>query len=147
MEKTLVIIKPDSVCKKVTGDIIKAFDGQDLKLSAMKMVRPSKQDIERFYSVHKDQPFFNPLVDFMACGPIVVCVWQSENAVLRVREFIGSTDSKTAKAGTIRNLFGTNNRKNAVHASDSVENAEKEIAFFFKPEEILEYDYNAWIDK
>jgi len=83
----------------------------------------------------------------MDCAPIVVCVWESENAVSKVRNFIGATDSQKAEKGTIRNLFGTNNRKNAVHASDSLENAEREISFFFKPEEILNYNYDAWISK
>lgn len=83
----------------------------------------------------------------MNCGPIVVCVWQSENVVSKVRSFIGATDSQKAETGTIRNLFGTNNRKNAVHASDSIDNAKNEIAFFFNSDEILNYDYDAWINK
>jgi nucleoside-diphosphate kinase len=147
MENTLVIIKPDAVSKKVVGDIIKAFDDFGLKLVALKMIKPSKETIEQFYSIHKGKVFFEPLVEFMNCGPIVVCVWQSDNVVSKVRDFIGATDSQKAESGTIRNLFGTNNRKNAVHASDSTENAKNEIAFFFKPEEILEYNYNAWINK
>ncbi len=147
MENTLVIIKPDAVGKKVVGDIIKAFDNFGLKLVALKMIKPSKETIEQFYSVHKGKVFFEPLVEFMNCGPIVVCVWQSENVVSKVRSFIGATDSQKAETGTIRNLFGTNNRKNAVHASDSIENAKNEIAFFFKSDEILNYDYDAWINK
>ena len=147
MENTLVIIKPDAVGKKVVGDIIKAFDNFGLKLVALKMIKPSKETIEQFYSVHKGKVFFEPLVEFMNCGPIVVCVWQSKDVVSKVRSFIGATDSQKAESGTIRNLFGTNNRKNAVHASDSVENAKNEIDFFFKPEEILDYNYDAWISK
>jgi len=147
MEKTLVIIKPDAVGKKAVGSIIKAFDDFGLKLAALKMIKPSRNVIEQFYSIHKGKPFFQPLVEFMDCAPIVVCVWESENAVSKVRNFIGATDSQKAEKGTIRNLFGTNNRKNAVHASDSLENAENEISFFFKPEEILNYNYDAWISK
>ena len=138
MERTLVIIKPDAVSKKYIGDIIKIFDQYKFDLVALKMIRPSRENIEEFYSIHKDKEFFKPLIKFMLSGPIVVCVWQAENIVLKVREIIGSTDSKQAKPGTIRNLFGTDGRINAVHASDSVENANKEICFFFEKEEIIE---------
>ncbi|MCL1972225.1 MAG: nucleoside-diphosphate kinase [Endomicrobia bacterium] len=144
MEKTCVIIKPDGVCKKVSGDIIKKFDGEGLKLVAMRMVRPARQVMESFYSVHKDREFFKPLIDFVCSAPLVVMAWEDDNAVSKVRGIIGSTNSKEAASGTIRNMFGTDNRRNVVHASDSVENAQKEIAFFFNPEDIMEYDYNDW---
>ncbi len=136
MEKTLVIIKPDAVEKKYAGDIIKFFYEHGINLVALKMLRPSRQNIEDFYSVHKDKEFFNPLVEFMISGPIIVCVLQAENVILKVRRIIGATDSKKAESGTIRNLFGTDGRRNAVHASDCLENALKETAFFFKKEEI-----------
>ena len=138
MEKTLVIIKPDAVAKKCAGDIIKIFYGNELELVGLKMISPAKEIMEKFYSVHKEKDFFKPLVEFMVSGKIIICVWRGYNAVLKVREIIGSTDSRQAKAGTIRNLFGTDGRVNAVHASDSLENAEKEISFFFKEEEIFE---------
>ncbi|MFA7073595.1 MAG: nucleoside-diphosphate kinase [Endomicrobiaceae bacterium] len=138
MEKTLVIIKPDAVKSRCAGDIIKIFYGNNLELIGLKMIRPSKTVIENFYSVHKEKDFFKPLVEFMISGKIIVCIWSGDNAVFKVREIIGSTDSRQAKAGTIRNLFGTNGRVNAVHASDSLENAEKEISFFFEKTEIFE---------
>ncbi|MCL2145195.1 MAG: nucleoside-diphosphate kinase [Endomicrobia bacterium] len=144
MEKTCVIIKPDGVCKKVSGDIIKKFDGEGLKLVAVRMIKPEKQVMENFYSVHKDREFFKPLVDFVCSAPVIVMVWEDENAVAKVRGIVGSTNSKEAADGTLRNIFGTDNRRNVVHASDSAENAQKEIAFFFKPEEIAQYDYNDW---
>ena len=131
MEKTCVIIKPDGVCKKVSGDIIKKFDGEGLKLVAVRMVKPEKQVMENFYSVHKDREFFRPLIDFVCSAPVIVMVWEDENAVAKVRGIVGSTNSKEAVGGTIRNIFGTDNRRNVVHASDSAENAQKEIAFFF----------------
>lgn len=138
MKKTLIIIKPDAVGKKYLGDIIKIFYGNGLNLVALKMLRPQKETIEEFYSVHKGKEFFKHLVEFMVSGKIVVSVWEGENAVFRGREIVGATDSKQAKSGTVRNLFGTDNRRNAVHASDSDENAEKEISFFFAKDEIIE---------
>ena len=144
MEKTCVIIKPDGVCKKISGDIIKKFDTEGLKLVAMRMVRPARQIMESFYSAHKDREFFKPLIDFVCSAPLIVMAWEDDNAVSKVRSIIGSTNSKEAAAGTVRNMFGTDNRRNVVHASDSAENARKEIDFFFKPEEIMEYDYSDW---
>lgn len=144
MERTCVIIKPDGVCKKVSGDIIKRFDGEGLKLVGLKMVRPSRQAMENFYAVHKERDFFKPLIDFICSAPIIVMAWECENAVAKVRNIIGATNSKEAAAGTLRNMFGTDNRRNVVHASDSVENAKKEISVFFGPEEIMRYEYNDW---
>jgi nucleoside-diphosphate kinase len=144
MERTCVIIKPDGVCKKVSGDIIKRFDSEGLKLTGLKMLRPARQDMENFYSVHKERDFFKHLIDFMCSAPVIVMVWEDENAVAEVRKIIGATNSKEAAEGTLRNIFGTDYRRNVVHASDSAENAEKEISVFFKPEEIMQYGYCDW---
>lgn len=144
MEKTCIIIKPDGVCKKVSGDIIKRFYSEGLKLIALKMARPEREVIEQFYEVHKEKEFFKPLVDFMCSAPIIVMVWEGENAVATVRRVIGSTNSKEAAEGTLRNMFGTDGRRNIVHASDSAENAEKEISVFFDEKNIMRYDYNDW---
>ena len=143
-EKTLVIIKPDGVCGKFSGDIIKRFDAEGLKLTALKMLKLSKESAESFYSVHKGKEFFEPLIKFMCSAPVIAMVWEAESAVAKTRSIIGATNSKEAAAGTLRNMFGTDGRRNVVHASDSPENAEKEISFFFKPEEVMKYDYKDW---
>ncbi|MDR1195712.1 MAG: nucleoside-diphosphate kinase [Endomicrobium sp.] len=144
MEKTCVIIKPDGVCKKVSGEIISKLYSQGLKLIALKMIVPSRKTMEEFYGVHKDKDFFKPLIDFICSAPLIAMVWEDENAVAKVRSIAGATNPKEASAETLRRIFGTNNRKNAVHASDSAENALKEISILFKSEEIAQYDYSDW---
>ena len=144
MEKTCVIIKPDGVCKKVSGDIIKRFDSEGLKLVAIRMVKPQRAAFERFYAVHKEREFFGQLVNFMCSAPVIVMAWEGRDAVASVRQIIGATNSKEAAEGTLRNMFGTDGRKNVVHASDSVENAAKEIAIFFSEEDLMQYDYSDW---
>ncbi len=144
MERTCVIIKPDGVCKKVSGDIIKRFDAEGLKLTAMRMVKPERAVIEAFYAVHKDKDFFIPLVNFMCSAPLIVMAWEDEGAVSKVRKIIGATNSKDAAEGTLRNMFGTDGRKNIVHASDSPENAQKELAVFFSEKDFMKYNYNDW---
>lgn len=144
MERTCVIAKPDSVSKKVVGEIIKRLESEGLKLLGMKMLYPPKDVIEGFYEVHKGKPFFPPFISFMTSGPIVVMAWEGENAVTHVRSVIGATNSKDAAPGTLRNLYGTDNRRNLVHASDSVENGLREINYYFKPEEVISYDPELW---
>lgn len=147
MERTCVIVKPDGVGKKVIGDIIRRFESESLQLVGMKMIKPSKETMEEFYSVHKGRPFYEPLLKFMTCGPIVVTAWKGDNAIARVRGIIGATNSKEAAPGTLRQLFGTDNRRNVVHASDSPENGRKETSFFFTDQEIIDYGYDDWKDK
>jgi nucleoside-diphosphate kinase len=147
MERTCVIIKPDGVGKKKVGEIIKRFESEGLKLVAMKMARPDRATLEEFYAVHKGKHFFEPFINFLSSGPIVICGWEGQNAISNVRSIIGDTDSKKAKPGTLRGQFGTDNRRNLVHASDSPENAAREINFFFKPGEILEYSPEDWETK
>jgi len=137
MEKTLSIIKPDAVAKNVIGKIIDRFESNGLRIAAMKKLRLSRADAEAFYAVHKDRPFFGELVEFMVSGPVVVSVLEGENAVAKNRELMGATDPKEAAAGTIRADFAESIDANAVHGSDSLENAEKEIAFFFAQREIV----------
>jgi nucleoside-diphosphate kinase len=136
MEQTLSIIKPDAVAKGVIGKILDRFESNGLKIAAMKKVQLSRQDAEAFYAVHKARPFFNDLVDFMVSGPVVVSVLEGENAVLKNRELMGATNPKEAAPGTIRADFAENIDANAVHGSDSLENAAIEIAFFFSGREI-----------
>jgi nucleoside-diphosphate kinase len=136
MEQTLSIIKPDAVAKNVIGKIVDRFESNNLKIAAMKRVQLSEQDASEFYSVHKERPFFKDLVEFMISGPVVVMVLEGENAVLRNRELMGATNPKEAEAGTIRADFADSIDANAVHGSDSLENAEIEIKFFFSGREI-----------
>lgn len=144
MERTCVIVKPDGVGKGVAGEIIKRMEREGLRLIGLKMLRPSKETVEGFYEVHRGKPFFPPFINFMTSGPILVSAWKGEGAVAHVRSVIGATNSKDAAPGTLRNAFGTDNRRNLVHASDSPQNAEREIAYYFKPEELFEYDPAAW---
>ena len=137
MEQTLSIIKPDAVAKNVVGKILDRFESAGLRIAATKKVQLSRADAEAFYAVHKDRPFFGELVDFMVSGPVVVSVLEGENAVAKNRELMGATDPKEAAPGTIRADFADSIDANAVHGSDSLENAEIEIAFFFAKREIL----------
>ncbi|MBX0484235.1 nucleoside-diphosphate kinase [Campylobacter jejuni] len=136
MEKTLSIIKPDAVKKGVIGKILDRFESNGLRIAAMKKVQLSKEQAENFYAVHKERPFFKDLVEFMISGPVVVSVLEGEGAVLKNRDLMGATNPKEAKARTIRADFAESIDANAVHGSDSLENAKIEIEFFFKPNEI-----------
>ncbi|AON66527.1 nucleoside-diphosphate kinase [Campylobacter jejuni] len=136
MEKTLSIIKPDAVKKGVIGKILDRFESNGLRIAAMKKVQLSKEQAENFYAVHKERPFFKDLVEFMISGPVVVSILEGEGAVLKNRDLMGATNPKEAKAGTIRADFAESIDANAVHGSDSLENAKIEIDFFFKPNEI-----------
>ncbi len=137
MEQTLSIIKPDAVAKNVIGKIIDRFESNGLRIAAMKKIKLTKEDAAKFYEVHKERPFFNDLCEYMSSGPVVVMVLEGENAVAKNRELMGATDPKEAKPGTIRADFAESIEANAVHGSDSLENAKKEIAFFFAQREIL----------
>ncbi|MFA5233079.1 MAG: nucleoside-diphosphate kinase [Sulfurimonas sp.] len=136
MERTLSIIKPDAVAKGVIGKILDRFETDGLKIAATKKLQLSRADAEAFYAVHSERPFFNDLVDFMISGPVVVSVLVGKNAMARNRDLMGATNPKEAEAGTIRADFAENIDANAVHGSDSVENAAVEIAFFFSEREI-----------
>ncbi|CAE10994.1 nucleoside-diphosphate kinase [Wolinella succinogenes] len=136
MEQTLSIIKPDAVAKNVVGKIIDRFESNGLKVAAAKRLQLSRADAEQFYAVHKERPFFKDLVDFMVSGPVVAMVLEGENAVLKNRDLMGATDPKKAAPGTIRADFADSIDANAVHGSDSLENAKIEIAFFFSGREI-----------
>jgi len=137
MEQTLSIIKPDAVSKNVIGKIIDRFESNGLRIAAMKKIKLTKEDAAKFYEVHKERPFFNDLCEYMSSGPVVVMVLEGENTVAKNRELMGATNPKEAKAGTIRADFAESIEANAVHGSDSLENAKKEIAFFFAQREIL----------
>jgi nucleoside-diphosphate kinase len=131
VERTLSIIKPDAVAKNVIGQIYTRFESNGLKIAASKMVHLSQSEAEGFYAVHRERPFFKDLVKFMISGPVVVQVLEGENAVLKHRDLMGATNPKDAAAGTIRADFAESIDANAVHGSDSLENAAIEIAYFF----------------
>lgn len=131
MEQTLSIIKPDAVAKNVIGEIISRFEKAGLKIVEARMQTLSKQDAGDFYAVHKEMPFFEDLITFMSSGPILPMVLEGENAVLKNRELMGATNPKDAEKGTIRADFADSIDANAVHGSDSKENAAIEIAYFY----------------
>jgi len=136
MEQTLSIIKPDAVAKGVVGKILDRFESNGLRVAATKMLQLSRKDAQDFYAVHRERPFFNDLVEFMVSGPVVVSVLEGENAVAKNRDLMGATNPKEAAPGTIRADFAENIDANAVHGSDSLENATIEIRFFFAQREI-----------
>ena len=131
IERTLSIIKPDAVAKNVIGQIVSRFEGANLKVVEMSLRQLSKADAEGFYAEHSERPFFADLVSFMTSGPVVVQVLEGGNAVLTNRNLMGATNPKDADAGTIRSDFAESIDANAVHGSDSVESATREIAYFF----------------
>ncbi len=136
IERTLSIVKPDAVAKNVIGQIYSRFEAAGLKVVAAKMKHLSRAEAEGFYAVHKERPFFNDLVSFMISGPVMVQVLEGEGTVLKNRELMGATDQKKADAGTIRADFAESIDANAVHGSDSLENAAIEIAYFFPASEV-----------
>lgn len=136
-EKTLSIIKPDAVKKSVIGKIIDRFESNGLEIAAMRMMHLSQEQAESFYAIHKERSFFGELVTFMTSGPVVVLVLEGDNAVMKNREIMGATNPKEAAPGTIRRDFADGIEANAVHGSDSLENAANEVAFFFSDKEIF----------
>jgi len=136
-EQTLSIIKPDAVKADHIGDIIARFEKSGLHVAGLRMLLLSKQQAEAFYAVHKDRPFYNDLTTFMSSGPVVVMVLEGVNAIAKNREIMGATDPKKASSGTLRADFANSVTENAVHGSDSKENALTEIAFFFQANEIF----------
>lgn len=135
-EMTLSIIKPDAVAKSVIGKIYTRFEDAGLTIIAAKMAHLTRDQAEGFYAVHRQRPFFNDLVNFMITGPVMIQVLKGENAILKNRELMGATNPKEALPGTIRADFADSIDANAVHGSDSADNAKQEIAFFFEPDEL-----------
>ena len=136
-EQTLSIIKPDAVGANQIGAILSRFEKAGLKIIAAKMLHLSTEQAKAFYAVHAHRPFFQELVSFMIEGPVLVSVLEGENAILKNRDLMGATNPKDAAPGTIRADFAKSIDKNAIHGSDSAENAKNEIVFFFKPQEIF----------
>ena len=136
-EQTLSIIKPDATKRSITGKINSFIEEAGLRIVAQKRIHLNIEEAEKFYSIHAQKPFFRDLVNFMTSGPVVVQVLQAENAVTLYRSIMGDTNPEEAESGTIRAEFAESIEANSVHGSDSKENAENEIAFFFKKQEIV----------
>lgn len=136
-ERTLSIIKPDVTRRNLTGAVTRMLEDAGLRVVASRRIRMTKEQAEGFYAVHKERPFFNDLVTFMISGPVVVQVLEGDNAVAKNREVMGATNPADADEGTIRKVHAESIEANSVHGSDSAENAQVEIDYFFKPEEII----------
>lgn len=137
-ERTLSIVKPDAVAKNKIGEVVRAFESAGLRLVAGKLINLDAQEAGRFYTVHKERPFYGALTKFMSSGPIFVMVWEGESAITKVREIMGATDPAKAAPNTLRKLIGTDVERNAVHGSDAPDTARWEIGFFFGQLELQE---------
>ena len=137
MDQTFSIIKPDATKRNITGSINKVIEESGLRIIAQKRIRLSNDQAKNFYSIHKERPFFNDLIEYMTSEPVVVQILSGENCVARYRAIMGATNPENAEEGTIRKLFALNVQENSVHGSDSEDNAKNEINFFFKAEEIV----------
>lgn len=149
MEQTLVILKPDTVQRGLIGAIIARIEKRGLRISAMKMIHITRALAERHYAEHKGKPFYEPLLAFITSAPVVVMVVSGPQAITILRTMMGKTDARQAAPGTLRGDYGISNQRNLVHGSDSPESASREIALFFDPEEILDYQRptEPWISK
>ena len=137
MKRTLAIVKPDALASGKAGKILAHLEGAGFVVRSLKLTRLTPPEAREFYNVHRERPFFESLVGFMTSGPCLPMVLEAEGAVARLREVIGSTDPTEAAEGTVRKLYAENKERNAIHASDSDENASREIAFFFSHQEVL----------
>ncbi|MBI5208276.1 MAG: nucleoside-diphosphate kinase [Candidatus Firestonebacteria bacterium] len=137
LQKTLTIIKPDAVSRKLIGEIIHRFENNGFRISGIKILHMDKNKSEGFYVVHKERPFFKDLVSFMISGPSVVIVLESEDAINRLRKLMGATNPENAEMGTIRRELASSIEKNVVHGSDSLNSAEFEINYFFNTNELI----------
>ena len=130
-ERTLSIIKPDGVARNLIGEVVRRLEAAGIKIIAMKMIKMTKEQAKGFYRVHEGKPFYESVTDFMSSGPSVVMVLEGENVIKKYRNIMGATNYKEAEEGTIRHKFATDIEKNVVHGSDSEENAQFEISYFF----------------
>ncbi|NOX37819.1 MAG: nucleoside-diphosphate kinase [Calditrichaeota bacterium] len=138
VERTLTLIKPECVAEKHIGDVISRIEKAGFRIKAIKMLQLSRREAEKFYEVHRERPFYGELTEYMSSGPIVAMVLEKENCIADFRNFIGATNPKEAAEGTIRKEFGKDIQMNCVHASDSPENAVREIYFYFSDREIMD---------
>ncbi|MGC8228326.1 nucleoside-diphosphate kinase [Pseudobacillus badius] len=147
MEKTYLMVKPDGVQRGLIGEIVARFEKKGFQLVGAKLMSVSKETAEQHYAEHKERPFFGELVDFITSSPVFAMVWEGENVIATARQMMGATNPKDAAPGTIRGDFGVTVGKNIIHGSDSPESAEREIAIFFKEEELTTYNkqINDWV--
>lgn len=146
-EKTLVLIKPDAFSMHYSGDIIKHYENEGLKIVAMKLMKMDERIASKHYVEHFGRPYYKDLMGFMTSGPIIAIVLEGENAIANVRRINGKTNPAMADEGTIRKLYATNGTRNAVHASDSPESAAREISIFFNASEILDEEYEVIMEE
>lgn len=139
IERTFVMIKPDAVVRGLIGEIVSRIERKGLKIVGMKMIKLSEEEAAKLYEVHKDKPFYNDLINFVRSSPVVVMAVEGESAISVMRRIIGPTDSKEAPPGTIRGDFSCSKSMNVIHASDSLENAKRELSIFFKEFDFLNY--------
>jgi len=139
IERTFVLLKPDSVVRGLMGEVLSRLERKGLKIVGMRLIHMSKAQAKALYSVHKGKPFFNDLIKFVRSAPVVVMAVEGESAISVVRRLIGSTDAKEALPGTVRGDLSCSKSMNIIHASDSLDNAQKELAIFFTDRELLEY--------
>ena len=139
MDRTFSIIKPDATKRNITGAINKIIEENNLVIIAQRRIKLSKDKAEGFYSVHRDKPFFNDLIDYMTSGPVIIQVLEGDNAIENYRKIMGATNPENADKGTIREKYALNIQENSVHGSDSIENANIEISYFFEEKEIISW--------
>ena len=137
MNRTFSIIKPDATKRNITGAINKIIEENNLVIIAQRRIKLSKDKAEGFYSVHRDKPFFNDLIEYMTSGPVIIQVLEGDNAIEKYRKIMGATNPENADKGTIREKYALNIQENSVHGSDSIENANIEISYFFEEKEII----------
>ena len=139
MQRTLIILKPDTVQRRLVGEILRRFEAKGLTLSALKLVQVDRPHAEKHYAEHSDRPFFGGLIDFLTGGPVIVGIVSGPDAVAVIRKMLGKTNGADAEPGTIRGDFSNSKQNNLVHGSDSPESAAREIALWFKPNEVVDY--------
>jgi nucleoside-diphosphate kinase len=149
LERTFLAIKPDGVQRSLIGEIIRRYEAKGFTLVALKLLNVTKQLAEQHYDVHRERPFFPGLVEFITSGPVVAMVWEGEGVVAAARKIIGATNPLTAEPGTIRGDFGINIGRNIIHGSDAIETAQREIALWFKDEEIVHWEpaLKSWLQE
>lgn len=140
MERTFLMVKPDGVQRNLVGEVIKRLENKGFTLVGLKLMSVSRELAEKHYDVHKERPFFSGLVDFIVSSPVVAMVWQGEGVVTSARKIIGATDPLAAEPGTIRGDYGVNIGRNLIHGSDAIETAQREIALWFKEDELVSWE-------
>lgn len=140
MERTFIMLKPDAVQRGLVGEVISRFEKKGFKLAGMKLIQVHRGLAEEHYAEHRGKGFFEPTVDYIMSSPVVAMVWEGKNAVALARELMGATNPANSNPGSIRGMYGMDISRNVIHGSDSLASAEREIALYFKPEELIDYN-------